>query len=123
MKILLTLLEVAGIVLCFLFAASDPEAYTFETVVGFLALSLVITLSGVSYTGRVHGRVLEWLGKISLPIYCVHWWTGQMVQVYLYQFSYPVRILCILAGSAFLSLLMMAVFWFIGTIRKKKIRQ
>lgn len=122
-KILLTLLEVAGIVLCFLFAASDPEAYTFETVVGFLALSLVITLSGVSYTGRVHGRVLEWLGKISLPIYCVHWWTGQMVQVYLYQFSYPVRILCILAGSAFLSLLMMAVFWFIGTIRKKKIRQ
>ncbi len=113
-KILLTLVEVAGIALCFVFAASDPEAYTFETVVGFLAISLAITLSGVTYTGKIHGRIFEWLGKLSLPIYCVHWWTGQMVQVYLFPYSYPVRILFILAGSTTISIVMIFIVEKIG---------
>ena len=109
-KILLTAAELTGIVLCFVFAASIPDAYTFETLLMFLAVSLTITLSGVSYTGKMHGRFFEWLGKLSLPIYCVHWWTGQMVQAYLYPFSYPVRILFILLGSTALSILMIFTF-------------
>ena len=109
-KILLTLAEIMGIALCFVFAASEPNAYTFETVIAFLAVSLTITLSGVSYTGKIYGKVFEWLGTLSLPIYCVHWWTGQMVQVYLYMFSYPVRIVLILLCSIILSVIMMVLF-------------
>lgn len=118
-KVLLTIAEAGGIVVCFLFAASEPEAYVFETVVGILAVSLTITLSGVSYTGKIHGKVFEWLGMLSLPIYCVHWWTGQMVQVYLYYCSYPVRILLILLGSTVLSVMMMAAFHIAGRTAKK----
>lgn len=109
-KILLTVAELAGIALCFVFAASEPNAYTFEAVIAFLALSLTITLSGVSYTGKLHGRIFEWLGKLSLPIYCVHWWTGQIIQVYLYPFSYPARIVFILAACAAWSILMIFAF-------------
>lgn len=109
-RILLTAAEITGIVLCFVFAVSEPNAYTFETVIGFLAVSLTITMSGVSYTGKIHGRVFEWLGALSLPIYCVHWWTVQMVQAYLYMFSYPVRILFILLCSIILSVIMICLF-------------
>lgn len=119
-RILLTAAEIAGVALCFVFAASEPNAYTFETVIGFLAVSLTITLSGVSYTGKIHGKIFEWLGTLSLPIYCVHWWTGQMVQVYLYQYSYPARIVFILTGSIILSVIMIFLFKAADTFIKKK---
>lgn len=109
-KILLTAAEITGIALCFVFAVSEPNAYLFETVVAFLAVSLTITLSGVSYTGKLHGRIFEWLGRLSLPIYCVHWWTGQIIQVYLYPFSYPARVAFILAACTAWSVLMIFAF-------------
>jgi len=118
-RILLTVFEAGMVVLCFVFAASSPEPYTFEAVLGLLALSLAVTLSGVSYTALLRGRVWEWLGKLSLPIYCVHWWTGQIVQVYLGEYSYPMRILFTVIGSLALSLGMIAVFENAGKILRK----
>lgn len=108
-RILLTVYEAGAIVLCFVFAASSPETYSFEAVIVLLAVSLAITLSGVSYTVKIRGKIWEWLGKLTLPVYCVHWWVGQIVQVYLGEYSYPFRILFTFIGALLLSLPMIFV--------------
>ncbi len=108
-RVLLTVCEVGAVALCFVFAASSPETYSFEAVILFLAASLTITLSGASYTVKIHGRVWDWLGKLTLPIYCVHWWVGQIVQVYLGEYAYPLRILFTLIGALILSLPMLFI--------------
>lgn len=108
-KILLTVLEVGVVFLCFGFAVTLPDTYVYETVTGFLAASVAVTLSGVSYTGKLRGRFWEWLGKLSMPVYCVHGWIIQLVQNYLGWYSYPMKILFILVGSITLSLILLFV--------------
>lgn len=103
-RVLFTVAEVGIVVLCFVFAASLPEVYTFEAVIGLLAISLAITLSGVSYTGMLRGKCWEWLGKLSLPIYCLHWCMGQIVWIYFGEYPYPCRVLLTIIGSSALAL-------------------
>ncbi len=52
-------------------------------VIYLFAVSLCISLSGASYTSKLKGRFFEMLGKLSLPIYCVHWGIYQWVGAYL----------------------------------------
>ena len=37
-----------------------------------LVISLSITFSGITVTSNISGRLLKYLGKMSLPIYCIH---------------------------------------------------
>ena len=37
-----------------------------------LIISLSITFSGVTVSSKMHGSVFTFLGKLSLPIYCIH---------------------------------------------------
>lgn len=39
--------------------------------IGLFALSISLTISGVTYTSRVRGNTFAFLGSLSLPVYCL----------------------------------------------------
>lgn len=41
-------------------------------VIALFVISLSFTLSEVTYTSKLHCKLFAYLGKLSLPIYCVH---------------------------------------------------
>lgn len=38
-----------------------------------IALTLAYALSGITYTSKISWAPLEFLGRVSLPVYCLHW--------------------------------------------------
>jgi peptidoglycan/LPS O-acetylase OafA/YrhL len=43
-------------------------------------ISLTICLSGVSYSSNISGKCFNYLGKLSMPLYIVHWYVGTLVK-------------------------------------------
>ena len=53
----------------------DITKSAFEVLLVFIILliiSLSITFSGVTVSAKMRGAALTFLGKLSLPIYCIH---------------------------------------------------
>ncbi len=105
-KLLLTAVEILFLLGCFALAVPSPEPYNFEVAAGMLAVFLTITVSGVSYTSLVKGKFFEWLGKLSLPVYCVHSGVMPIVQEYAGDYPYPAKLGLILGISILLSVIM-----------------
>lgn len=63
--------------ICYLFAIytfkSKVDGYAYEAAVIILAIGMIVTLSGQSYTSIIDGKLIKHLGALSLPIYCIHW--------------------------------------------------
>lgn len=74
-KTLLTILELLflGVAIAFCTVASFSKTYLDIFCVLMLFLTTAITLSGKSWTCRIHGKFFTFLGKLSLPLYCVHY--------------------------------------------------
>ena len=70
-RLLLTVIEIGSCGIVAWIAASTYAAHdVFEVLL--LAVSLSITLSEESFTSELQFKGFEYLGKISLPIYCLH---------------------------------------------------
>ena len=72
------------------------ELFTLYIIAGMLTLAL----SGVTYTGNISWKPLGFLGRISLPIYCLHWgmyrWTAAFLGMLDYRLAIViVYILCL----------------------------
>lgn len=102
MKILLTVLELS------LFVLSIRNMY--KGVTGYFSLytllslfgMLVLTLSGKTFTSKLQFPFFSFLGKLSMPIFCIHWgiykWIGNFLGHYGKYFCIILDIiLCIMA--------------------------
>lgn len=75
--IILTIIEIIcvafPIISCFLNLA------TYRLDLLWFFISLLICLPGFSYTNRIHGKLLNYLGKLSMPMFIFHWYVGTLV--------------------------------------------
>lgn len=76
-RILLTIIEQS----CFLFTllALYCNCNMEKNILLSFVIGLTILFSGKSYSYRVNGRVISYLGKISLVIYLFHWEIGSII--------------------------------------------
>lgn len=70
---------------------------------------LTISLSGLSYTSNINIKFFSYLGKLSLPIYCIHWGIYRLASGYLADFSFAmsvtiVVIICVITAAILVAL-------------------
>lgn len=84
-KSILTGIELCTMGICFYYCKFDSLAETPYDMVFVLLIyiSLAITLSGKSWTSCIHGKLFSFLGKISLPIYCIHPLTYRIIRYFM----------------------------------------
>lgn len=70
-KTILTIIEITGFMSIVLLASLSSMHYEIFAIMVF-TLVVAITLSGRSYTSNVHIGVFDYLGSLSLPVYCIH---------------------------------------------------
>lgn len=87
-RLLLTVVELG--LLCYVVYRMRVEldGYSCIFVLFIMALMLTLMLSGISYTSMISGRIFEFLGKLSLPVYCIHWGVLQFVESRFYELGY-----------------------------------
>ena len=71
-----------------------------------IALLLLMAFSGLGYTSCVSGKVFDFLGKMSMPIFCIHWGVYKYIESFAPGIDYRVGILLAFAVSFVLSLIM-----------------
>lgn len=91
-KIVLTMVELGGYGFLFYLCTVSANGYVYEAGILWLAAALAISVSGKSLTGYVKGSIFEFLGKISVPIYCTHWVVYQIVKKYGASYSYTIKV-------------------------------
>ena len=88
----LTVVELGGYLFLLYLCTISTNGYVYEAGILWLAAALAISVSGRSLTGYVKGRFFDFLGKISVPIYCMHWPMYQIVKKYAGTLSYSSKV-------------------------------
>lgn len=96
-RIVLTFLEVGGFIAVCIVAIKPRGGYSFQCAVYLMIISLSITFSRKSWTYRLKGKILSdfcrALGKLSIPVYCIHASVLKIVEHYFSMQSYLINVL------------------------------
>lgn len=90
-----------------IFLASLENLRSEIIVIACFAVGLGLTLSGETFTSRLKGKVICFLGAISLPIYCVHtiildtWPDFSPYMVYIITIGISIVMWCLVQGTSF----------------------
>ena len=68
-KILITLIELFCYIITFLLMLLTVHSSYTIIMLFFLTIGIVITYSGISYTSKIHGSFIEFLGELSFTMY------------------------------------------------------
>lgn len=90
--LLFTLIELVLLAFVYFNVCRGVGGYTESITIFALAAMLVFTLSGTTMTSWIHVKWFEWLGRISLPVYCMHWGVYRWVGAYLGMLSYGLKV-------------------------------
>ena len=98
-----TVLELLALVIFLCNVVRGVHGYEELISLYVIALSLALALSGITYTSRITWKPLEFLGTLSLPIYCLHWGIYRWVAAAFGQLNYYIGIvitfvLCIITA-------------------------
>ncbi len=55
-----------------------------------IAVSLVFSLSELTYTSCVQSRTIAYLGRLSLPVFCLHWGVYRWISAFLGYLDYKI---------------------------------
>lgn len=72
-KILITAIEIVLLIYILYSAHRTITGYDQVFVIYLIAIMLVMTFTEWGYTSDLKGRVFEFAGFISMPVYCLHW--------------------------------------------------
>ncbi len=103
-SVLLTVAEIFLLIVFFICVAvgvSGPMELISLYIIG---LVLTLTLSGITYTSGLRFKLAVVLGRLSLPIYCIHWGIYRWVAAFFGYLDYRVAIaltfiLCIITAA------------------------
>ncbi len=119
LKILFSLVEVACIIFFLALNIYEVNGYAQETALLALLISLSISLSGLSFSENVGGKFSDFLGIISLPMYCMHWGIYQIVAFYTDGYPYGLRLVIGICATFAVSLAVLLIW---KRISRKKSR-
>lgn len=110
-KAILTVVELSTVGAAFYYCKFVSLAKTpFDVVfVLLIYVSLTIILSGKTWTSHLHGKVFSFLGKISLPIYCIHPLTYRVIRYFIPDASRELELILTTAGTFVAACLMQAI--------------
>ena len=83
-----TAVEIAVMILFTVRAIQGITGYRQIFLYYMTAVSLTLSFSGITYTSRISWRPFEFLGKLSLPVYCLHWGIYQWVAIVFPELGY-----------------------------------
>ena len=104
-----TVLELLTLVIFLGNAVRGVHGYEELISLYIIAVSLSFALSGVSYTTKITWRPLEFLGSLSLPIYCLHWGIYRWVAAAFGQIDYRIAIVITFVLCVITSLVIMYI--------------
>ncbi len=81
-RVLLTIVEIGLLLFSIYYFHRKLTGYDEVFTLYMIGVMLTLALSGVTYTSRIQGKIWEFLGKLTLPIYCMHWGIYQWVAAY-----------------------------------------
>ena len=119
-RILLTVLEIALLGLVVFEVVAGVSGYQEMFALYLIAGTLVLAFSTLTFTGSLGGeKIFGFLGKLSMPVYCIHWGVYRVVSAAL-KFI-PVKNYYALMGIAFaLTVLISVLLMLILSKTKKK---
>ena len=72
-KWMMTVLELALYSIIFISAQYDVVKRQPIVVVCYMVAALSLTFSECTYSANIQSQLLNYLGRLSVPIYCLHW--------------------------------------------------
>lgn len=76
-KLFLTILEVVSFMFVFISTFRNWRVYRLDLLC--FVVCGAIMLPNLSYTKNISGKVFVYLGKLSMPVYIIHWYLGTLV--------------------------------------------
>lgn len=109
-RIVFTIIEIVLYIFVIYTFNTDVDGYTYEFAIIMLALAVAISLSETSYTSEIKGKLWGHLGKLSLPVYCLHWPVYRFISLINPSINYwagvvIALVVCILLSEALMLLL------------------
>lgn len=108
-KIMLTIVELSLLVTALFSTYNGVRSYGEVVTIYILYIMLTISLSGMSYTSDMKIKAFSYLGKLSLPIYCIHWGIYRLAAGYLTRFDYAVAVSIVLIVCVLTSAILVAL--------------
>lgn len=105
----LTIIEL----LCFILpvlACYKGAQYVLRVIVLCFVIGITISMSGNSGTSNIKSRLMNYLGKITLPIYLFHWVVATVLSKYLGSYAQELRIVLYYIGSIAISIVVYEIF-------------
>ncbi len=113
-KHVLTFIELAAFVYPILCCYNNYAELNYTTTRVYLLcffVNLLLCLPGFSYTSDIKGKLVSYLGKLSLPIFITHWYVGTIVKLIAErkEWGNGIRIAVYYASSIVFSMLLMVI--------------
>ena len=105
-RCILNVICAATFAIAIIFAMKNLEAYRF--ILLCFVINLALALSGAAF-GSVKSKVLEFLGKLSMPLYIFHYVVGTMIELFGKKLGYGMRIAIYYLGSLLVSVVIYMV--------------
>ena len=81
----------------------------------------MLIFSGITATSKIKARWMTFLGKISMPLFILHWSVGTVINYYLWERAYTTKIIFYYVGTFATALLSYFVIEYLKNSNFKKI--
>lgn len=113
-KLLLTVVELFAFgypVICCFRNFSEKGYTTTRLYLLCFVVSLLLCVPGFTHTAKIKGKFFTYLGKLSMPIFIIHWYIGTLVSVFAEKFGWSgsIRITTYYTATLVISMLLMYV--------------
>ena len=85
------------------------------------AIGNMLIFSGITATSKIKARWMTFLGKISMPLFILHWSVGTVINYYLWERAYTTKIIFYYVGTFATALLSYFVIEYLKNSNFKKI--
>lgn len=113
LRFITTIIEVVLLIYILYSTHRFITSYDQVFVVYLIVVMLILNMSELGYTSLIRGKLFEEIGKIAMPVYCLHWAVYTGIDKYLDNINYYMGIVLCLLISIIISLIIKKiVYWF-----------
>lgn len=108
-RVMLTMAELLLFLLMLLNIYRGIGGYDEVATIYVAAGMFVLSLSGLTYTSKLNAGFFTYLGKLSIPVYCVHWGVYKWVSCYRCGTGYLAAVIVTIVISIAISAVLIAI--------------